>query len=152
MKRGFTIIELLVTLAIIAILAAVGVAVMSQVMANSKSKLTQAELDDLAMMDTTLVHKVGIQPVDMTQFLQAWQSLHCALIGKPQHWVCEPSTLNKLPGVQYGLINAPGSPVQIKGVVAIDDAWGRPIVLHNGVFQSAGYSGKMGNADNLYSH
>lgn len=168
MKRGFTLIEMLVAVAIIIILVNIALAVGVQVMSSSKRQLTVSELTALAGMEVTLQHKTGVVPANMAQFLQQWQSLHSALVGPvsgPKHWQVEPSSLQNLPNVQNGLIEAPGNMAKENGVTAVLDGWGNPIVFRPtaifhpltgtysytlpAYFSSAGPDGKMGTTDDI---
>ena len=168
MKRGFTLIEMLVAVAIIIILVSIALAVGVQVMSSSKRQLTVSELTALAGMEVTLQHKTGVVPANMAQFLQQWQSLHSALVGPvsgPKHWQVQPSSLQRLPNVKAGTIEAPGNVATEAGVTAVLDGWGNPIVFRPtaifhpltgtysytlpAYFSSAGPDGKMGTTDDI---
>ena len=168
MKRGFTLIEMLVAVAIIIILVSIALAVGVQVMSSSKRQLTVSELNALAGMEITLNHKTGVVPANMAQFLQSWQAMHSALVGPvggPKHWQVEPSDLQNLPNVQNGLIETPGNTAKENSVTAVLDGWGHAIIWRPtatfhpltglyaysfpGVFISAGPNGVMGSADNI---
>lgn len=174
MKRGFTLIEMLVAVAIIIILVSIALAVGVQVMSSSKRQLTVSELTALAGMEVTLQHKSGAVSANMAQFLQQWQSLHSALVGPvsgPKHWQVQPSSLQRLPNVKAGTIFAPRPPGAVPpypteaGVTAVLDGWGNPIVFRPtaifhpltgtysytlpAYFSSAGPDGKMGTTDDI---
>ena len=131
-KNGFTIIEMMVVLLLIAILAGIVMAVGSQVQQNSERSLTQTELRNLQAALQQYIHKTGQTPTNMLSFLEGYQAMHAYAIGTTT-WGQHANVITDLPNsmVVAGELPPPTgsqSPsVYLPGVVEILDAYGYPI-------------------------
>ena len=132
-KSGFTIIEMMVVLLLIAILAGIVMAVGSQVQQNSERSLTQTELRNLQAALQQYIHKTGQTPQNMLSFLEGYQANHAYLVTGGSAWQQHANVITDLPAnmVVAGELPPPsGSPSAtgyLPGVVEILDAYGYPI-------------------------
>jgi prepilin-type N-terminal cleavage/methylation domain-containing protein len=133
-KNGFTIIEMMVVLLLIAILAGIVMAVGSQVQQNSERSLTQTELRNLQAALQQYIHKTGQTPTNMLSFLEGYQAMHAYAIGTTgSDWGQHANVITDLPNsmVVAGELPPPtgtaGSTNYLPGVVEILDAYGYPI-------------------------
>ncbi len=131
-KNGFTIIEMMVVLLLIAILAGIVMAVGSQVQQNSERKLTQTELRNLQSALQQYIHKTGQTPGNMLAFLEGYQASHAYYLTSTSTWQQHANVITDLPStmVVAGELPAPSSSsssATMPGVVEILDAYGYPI-------------------------
>lgn len=76
-RAAFTIIEMIVALAVIAILVGIALAVGRQVINTTRREMTRSELTALLGAEQYVVHKTaGVVPDSMYDFLVAYQRLH----------------------------------------------------------------------------
>ncbi len=132
-KSGFTIIEMMVVLLLIAILAGIVMAVGSQVQQNSERKLTQTELRNLQSALQQYIHKTGQTPANMLSFLEGYQAMHAYAVAGTPGWQQHANVITDLSNsmVVAGELPPPtgtqSSTDYLPGVVEILDAYGYPI-------------------------
>ena len=132
-KSGFTIIEMMVVLLLIAILAGIVMAVGSQVQQNSERSLTQTELRNLQAALQQYIHKTGQTPTNMLSFLEGYQAMHAYPVTGTPGWQQHSNVMTDLPTtmVVAGELPPPtgtqGPTDYLPGVVEILDAYGYPI-------------------------
>ncbi|NNM88029.1 MAG: type II secretion system protein [Phycisphaerae bacterium] len=132
-KNGFTIIEMMVVLLLIAILAGIVMAVGSQVQQNSERSLTQTELRNLQAALQQYIHKTGQTPANMLSFLEGYQAMHAYAVSASPYWQQHPNVITDLPNsmVVAGELPPPtgsqSTSDYLPGVVEILDAYGYPI-------------------------
>ena len=158
---GFSVIEMLVILAVIAILIGIALAVGRQVINSSRRELTHSELTALLGAEQSVVHKTaGIVPPSMYSFLVEYQQLH-AYRDANGVWRQRSNVLTRLPA---SMVKSSMAPMPNNGnmlmITQVNDAWGNPIQFlsntlynsHAPCFISAGEDGIMGSADDIHSY
>ena len=158
---GFSIIEMLVVLAVIAILVGIALAVGRQVLNSSRRELTRSELTALLGAEQSVVHKTaGVVPPSMPSFLVEYQQLH-AYRDVNGVWRQHSNILTRLPDsmVKTSMVPMPNNGNMLM-ITQVNDAWGNPIQFlptifynrHAPCFVSAGEDGIMGSADDIHSY
>ncbi len=160
-RSGFSIIEMLVALVVIAILVGVALAVGRQVLNTSRRELTYGEVKSLMGAEQWVVHKTaGTVPGSMYSFLVAYQQLH-AYQDAGGVWRMRSNMLTRLPPsmVKTSLVPMPNGGNMLM-ITQVNDAWGNaiqflPTVFYNShapCFVSAGQDGMFGTADDIHSY
>ncbi len=132
-KNGFTIIEMMVVLLLIAILAGIVMAVGSQVQQNSERALTHTELRNLQAALQQYIHKTGQTPANMLAFLEGYQAMHAYAASGGTTWQQHANVITDIPEymVVAGELPPPtgsqSSSDYLPGEVEILDAYGYPI-------------------------
>ena len=160
-SAGFSVIEMLVVLAVIAILIGIVLAVGRQVINSSRRELTHSELTALLGAEQSVVHKTaGVVPPSMYSFLVEYQQLH-AYRDVNGVWRQRSNILTRLPA---SMVKSSMAPMPNNGnmlmITQVNDAWGNPIQFlsntlynhHGPCFISAGEDGIMGSADDIHSY
>ena len=160
-RSGFSIIEMLVVLAIIAILVGVALAVGRQVLNSSRRELTRSELTALLGAEESVVHKTaGVVPPSMYSFLAEYQQLG-AYRDVNGVWRVHSNILTRLPSsmVKSSMVAMPNNGNMLM-ITQVNDAWGNaiqflPTVFYNShapCFVSAGQDGMFGTRDDIHSY
>jgi len=97
---GFTLVEVLVVMAILAVLISIGFVVGSEFKTNAQRLYTKMELKDLVAVLTEVQEKTGKTPSTMSQLLSTYQELH-AYKDVGGTWRIGPNYLTTLP-YEYG--------------------------------------------------
>ncbi len=158
---GFSVIEMLVALAVIAILVGIALAVGRQVLNTSRRELTHSELTALLGAEQSVVHETaGVVPQSMYSFLVVYQQLH-AYRDVNGVWREHSTMLTRLPTsmVKSSMVPMPNNGNMLM-ITQVNDAWGNaiqflPTVFYNShapCFVSAGEDGIMGTADDIHSY
>ena len=158
---GFSVIEMLVALAVIAILVGVALAVGREVLNSSRRELTRSELTALLGAEQSVVHKTaGMVPQSMYSFLVEYQQLH-AYRDVNGVWREHSNMLTRLPSsmVKSSMVPMPNNGNMLM-ITQVNDAWGNaieflPTVLYNPhapCFVSAGEDGTIGTGDDIHSY
>ena len=165
-RTGFSIIEMLVALAVIAILVGVALAVGRQVLNSSRRELTRSELTALMGAEESVVHKTaGVVPQSMYSFLVEYQQLH-AYQDVNGVWRVHSNILTRLPSsmVKSSMVVMPNNGNMLM-ITQVNDAWGNAIQFvspqpsqngipsrHGAFFVSAGEDGYIGTRDDIHSY
>lgn len=158
---GFSIIEILVVLAVIAILVGIVLAVGRQVLDTSRRELTRSELVALMGAEESVVHKTaGVVPSSMYAFLVEYQQLH-AYRDVNGVWRMRSNILTHLPPtmVKSSMVAMPSNGSMLM-ITQVNDAWGNPIQFmssafynpHAPCFVSNGEDGILNTADDIHSY
>ena len=158
---GFSIIEILVALAVIAILVGIVLAIGRQVMDTSRRELTRSELVSLMGAEQSVVHKTaGVVPAGMYAFLVEYQQLH-AYRDSNGVWRMRSNILTQLPPsmVKSSMVPMPNNGSMLM-ITQVNDAWGNPIQFmptafynpHAPCFVSNGEDGILNTADDIHSY
>lgn len=133
---AFTVMEMVVVLAIVAILVGMALAIGAKVRESSEVELTRAELSILSSELTRLEHRMGAVPPNMAAFLRDDQQLY--LRSSPTGgWIVGRCAINDLPPAVLvrGVMPGPGGSSVIY-VAAIKDGFGMPIQMVASPMQS----------------
>ncbi len=160
-RSGFTILEMLVAIAVISILVGIVLAVGRQVLNASRTELTRAELKSLLGAEQSVVHETaGVVPDSMYSFLVEYQRMH-AFQDANGVWRLHTNMLTSLPPsmVKTSTAAMPNNGSMLM-ITQVNDAWGNPIQFlptifynsHAPCFISAGQDGIIGNRDDLHSY
>ena len=162
-RQGFSLIEMLVTIAIIALLIAVGLAVGREIQQSSRRQLTRTELKNLAAALSEVQRRCGRTPATPDDFLATYQRLHAYQVAGGA-WRMRPNLLTQWPAGQsvVGPIPMPGG-ATMPAITQVNDAFGNPIVYVAAVgqyprapyapcFVSAGPDGILNTPDDQHSY
>jgi prepilin-type N-terminal cleavage/methylation domain-containing protein len=160
-RAAFTIIEMIVALAVIAILVGIALAVGRQVINTTRREMTRSELTALLGAEQSVVHKTaGVVPDSMYDFLVAYQRLH-AYQDTNGVWRMRSNMLTRLPPsmVKTSMVPMPNGGSMLM-ITQVNDAWGNPIQFlptvfynpHAPCFVSNGEDGILGTADDIHSY
>ncbi len=158
--RGFTLLEMMVVLAVIGVLISIGIAVAAQVLQTSDRKLTMMELHDLNDALLLLEHRTGGQPTSIVDFLTQYQRMYIYQDSNGV-WRQRPNLLTELPQnlVVSGQISVPNGGT-MRGIMQVNDGYGHQLLLfastlqnpHAPCFISAGPDGYYNTPDDLHSY
>lgn len=160
-SSAFSIIEMLVALAVIAILVGVALAIGRQVLNSSRRELTRSELTALLGAEESVVHKTaGMVPPSMYSFLVEYQQMH-AYKDANGVWRLHANVLTRFgPSmVKSSMVAMPDNGNMLM-ITQVNDSWGNPIQFlptvfynsHAPCFVSAGQDGLFGTADDIHSY
>lgn len=134
--HGFTVMEMVVVLGIVAILIGMGLAIGAKVRESSQVAFTRTELSVLSSELIHVEHRTGVIPPNMSAFLQDDQQMY--LQPEPKGgWMVGRCPINQLPpsvlvrGTMSGPVGAP-----VVYVAAIKDGFGTRIQMVSSPMQS----------------
>lgn len=158
--QGFTVMEMVVVLGIVAILIGIGLAIGAKVRESSEVELTRTELSVLSSELMRLQHRTGIIPPNMSTFLQDDQQMYLQP-GPKGGWMVGRCLINQLPPsvLVPGTMTGPGG-APVVYVAAIKDGFGTPIQMVSSpaqsprapFFFSAGPDKILNTPDDIFSY